>query len=257
MKELIIDYVDGNLSGELVEFVEKQIKKNEEVANEYEKLLMLSDLMRNTEEHEPDSILRDNFLLSIEEELENTGTTEKKGRVRVISWNTPLKIAATVSLLVVSFFAGRLLWNDTNEKAQLAALRQEMEETKSLVLSSLENRTSASTRLNGINVAYEKESVDQEVINVLVKTMNEDENVNVRLAAVKALAKFSDVPGVTKALIESLDKQEEALVQIALINLMVELQEKGILDKLQQIIDDENSLDAVKDEAHMAVFKLS
>ncbi|MEM9391947.1 MAG: HEAT repeat domain-containing protein, partial [Bacteroidota bacterium] len=148
-------------------------------------------------------------------------------------------------------------WNDSTEQSQLAALQKEMAETKSLVLSSLENTTSASTRLNGINVAYEKGSVDKEVIRVLVKTMNEDENVNVRLAAVRALAKFSNEPGVTQALVNALENQKEALVQIALINLMVELQQKGVLDKLQQIIEDENALDAVKDEAHMAVFKLS
>lgn len=236
MKELIIDYIDGNLTNELVEFVEKQIKKNNDVAHEYESLLMLSELAHAADEYEPDSILRDNFLLAIEEELEKMDETENKSQIRFIDWNTSLKIAATVTLLIVSFFAGRVLWNDTDEQAQLASLRKEMEETKSLVLSSLENNVSASTRLNGINVAYEKGSVDQEVINVLVKTMNEDENVNVRLAAVRALAKFSDEPGVTKALIESLERQEEALVQIALINLMVELQEKGILEKLQQII---------------------
>ena len=170
-----------------------------------------------------------------------------------MSW----RVAAAMALIAVSFATGRWLWNDSTERSQLAGLQKEMAETKSLVLSSLENTTSASTRLNGINVAYEKGSVDKEVIRVLIKTMNEDENVNVRLAAVRALAKFSDEPGVTQALVNALENQKEALVQIALINLMVELQEKGVLDKLQQIIEDDNALDAVKDEAHMAVFKLS
>ena len=164
---------------------------------------------------------------------------------------------SAVSLVAISVMIGRELETGSREKSQLAELKQEMEETKSLVLSSLKNTTSASARLNGVNVAYEKESVSEEVIQVLIKTMNEDENVNVRLAAVKALAKFSAEPGVTQALVDALGNQKEALVQIALINLMVELEEKGALLRLEKIIEDERTLDAVKDEAHMAVFKLS
>ncbi|MEM6359474.1 MAG: HEAT repeat domain-containing protein [Bacteroidota bacterium] len=257
MKELIIDYVDGNLSGELAEFVQKQIEKDSDLALEYRKLQELSALMKNSEQYEPSSVSRDNFLLAMEEELEQLDEPIKKNDAKITSWNMSWRVAAAMALIAVSFATGRWLWNDSTERSQLAGLQKEMAETKSLVLSSLENTTSASTRLNGINVAYEKGSVDKEVIRVLIKTMNEDENVNVRLAAVRALAKFSDEPGVTQALVNALENQKEALVQIALINLMVELQEKGVLDKLRQIIEDENALDAVKDEAHMAVFKLS
>ena len=87
--------------------------------------------------------------------------------------------------------------------------------------------------------------------------MNDDESVNVRLAAVQALAKFSDEPGVTAALIHALEHQKEPLVQIALINLMVELKEKEAIEELEQIITDEESIETVKNEAHMALFKLS
>ena len=69
MKELIIDYVDGNLSGELAEFVQKQIEKDSDLALEYRKLQELSALMKNSEQYEPSSVSRDNFLLAIEDEL--------------------------------------------------------------------------------------------------------------------------------------------------------------------------------------------
>ncbi|MEM9858163.1 MAG: HEAT repeat domain-containing protein [Bacteroidota bacterium] len=256
MKELIIDYIDGNLNGELEDFVKKRMQKDAGLAAEYQKLKDLSEMMLNASDYEPDSIGRDNFLLAIEEELESMPNKKEK-RPTLISWDLAWKVAAAVSLVVISVMISRELETGSREKSQLAELKQEMEETKSLVLSSLKNTTSASARLNGVNVAYEKESVSEEVIQVLIKTMNEDENVNVRLAAVKALAKFSAEPGVTQALVDALGNQKEALVQIALINLMVELKEKGALLRLEKIIEDERTLDAVKDEAHMAVFKLS
>lgn len=255
MKELIIDYVDGNLSGELAEYVQKQIDKHAEIAEEYNKLLELSSMMESAASYEPDSVVKHDFLLAIEEELDKESA--KSDNVRVLSWDMSWKVAATVALLAISLFIGQRVFNDGSEATELAQLKQEMAETKSLVLSSLENTTSASTRLNGIHVAYANSSVDGEIIRVLIKTMNEDENVNVRLAAVRALAKFSKEPGVVPALVSSLENQSEALVQIALINLMVEFQEKGALENIQQIIDDEKTLEAVKDEAHMAVFKLS
>ena len=257
MKELLIDYIDGNLSGELEDFVKKQVAKNKEVALAYEQLKELSDLMRSSTELEPDSILRDDFLLELEKELEEVEKSLESDNVKVIGWTIPWKVAAAIALLAVGFFAGKWVLRQDAQDRELAQLKAEMEQTKELVLSSLQDKTSASTRLHGVNAAYEVQSADAEIIRVLVNTMNEDENVNVRLAAVQALAQFSDQPGVVNALVQALEVQKEALVQIALINLMVELKEKRALDKLERIIHDENTLEAVKDEAHMAVFKLS
>lgn len=257
MKELLIDYIDGNLPAELEDFVKKQLDKSEEVALAYQQLKELSGLMSASTDLEPDSTLRDDFLLEIEKELEQVEKALESDEAKVIGWTISWKVAAAVALLAISFFAGRWVVQQDARDKELAQLKVELEHTKELVLSSLQNKTSASTRLHGVNAAYESENADAEIIRVLIKTMNEDENVNVRLAAVQALAQFSDQPGVVNALVQALEVQKEALVQIALINLMVELKEGRALEKLERIIRDKNTLEAVKDEAHMAVFKLS
>lgn len=258
MKELLIDYIDGKLPAELEEFVKKQLAKSEEVALAYQQLKELSGLMSSSADLEPDSTLRDDFLLEVEKELEQVEKAIESDKVTVvIGWTVSWKVAAAVALLAVSFFAGRWVVQQDARNKELAQLKVELEQTKELVLSSLQNKTSASTRLYGVNAAYESENADAEIIRVLIKTMNEDENVNVRLAAVQALSQFSDQPGVVNALVQALEMQKEALVQIALINLMVELKERRALEKLERIIRDKSTLEAVKDEAHMAVFKLS
>ena len=60
---------------------------------------------------------------------------------------------------------------------------------------------------------------DEEVIEVLVKTLNEDPNSNVRMASLDALSKFYAQPNVKKALLESMKFQKDPVVQIALIQL--------------------------------------
>ena len=255
MKELLIDYVDGNLTGELKEFVEKQLAKNEAAQEDYLRLKELSHLMHTSGQLQPDSTLRDDFLLALEEELEDI--KKGNGKAKIIDWSLSWKVAAAVTLLIISVFAGRWVWQRNAEHGELVALQKEMEATKSLVIASLQDKASASRRLKGVNAAYQVNDLDAEMIRVLIKTMNADENVNVRLAAVQALARFADRQGVTEALIRALEQQKEPLVQIALINLMVELGEQRATKKLQQIIEDEQTLEAVKDEAYMAVFKLS
>ena len=91
----------------------------------------------------------------------------------------------------------------------------------------------------------------------LIYAMNEDPNTNVRIAALEALGKFRNQPDVRKALIASLRTQKDPLVQIALIRLMVEMKEKGITEELERISTDEETLPAVKDEAHAGLLKLS
>jgi HEAT repeat protein len=95
------------------------------------------------------------------------------------------------------------------------------------------------------------------VVTALVRTMNEDPNTNVRMAALDALSKFYEEPAVRKALIRSLEKQKDPIVQIALIQLLVRMKEKGVVNDLKRIVDDNEVLTPVKDEAYTGILKLS
>ena len=77
-----------------------------------------------------------------------------------------------------------------------------------------------------------------------------------RIAAVEALGKFAANDRVRKALIESLGRQESPAVQLKLIALLVQLQEKRAVEPLQKIINNNEVIPAVKDEAKYGIFKL-
>lgn len=253
MNELMIDYIDGKLTGELKGFVEKYIEKSEVNRREYESLKATVELLDKDRQLEPDSSLRLNFL----DELEKMEEAEKSAKVISISYGRVAQIAAAVAILVVGALGGFWLSNQNNKDEQMLALEREMQQTKKMVMMALGDQNSASQRMMGVNASYELPKADDEITSALINTMNTDDNVNVRLAAINALAKFSDDPEVKNALIKALPRQTDPVVQIRLINLMVELREKAAMDELKQIIEDSTNIESVKDEAHMAVFKLS
>ncbi|ELR69089.1 hypothetical protein C900_05478 [Fulvivirga imtechensis AK7] len=253
MKDLMIDYIDGHLAGELKEFVAKQIEKNAEHKKQFEELKRTMDLLQYDRELEPDCSMKGAF----EELLKQEAGTGVKVRTVKRRWHfSPWQIAASVVLVSGLFITLLVVQNNRNQQ-QIADLKREMEMTKYLVIQSLEDRSSASRRLQAINTAYDVKNIDKEIINALIRTMNNDDNTNVRLAAVEALVKYADEPDVMSALIVSMEQQTDPLVQITLINLMVQLRQKGAVEELQRIIKDEKTIQTVKDEAHMAVFKLS
>lgn len=259
MKELMIDYLDGNLTGELNDFVAKHIEKDNRWKGEFEKLKEITNLMENSTALTPEPSLKTGFDKMLAEEMAHLNTTKTQAvEAKTIYWNSPkmwMQIAASVTILVVGVLVGTKLTSDTQQE-ELMVLRKEMEATKNLVLSSLQNQ-SASSRIGAVNASYQMATMDDEIVDALINTMNTDENANVRLAAVDALTEFVDEEKVRKALILSLTTQDNAVVQIALINLMVRLKEDRAIAPMQQIIQDEKSIEVVKDEANYGVFKLS
>ncbi|MEL7001714.1 MAG: HEAT repeat domain-containing protein [Bacteroidota bacterium] len=259
MKELMIDYVEGRLEGELKDFVEKQIDKRSELREEIEELRQGVDLLQSDIELDPDSTFKLNFEKMLEEEIESFSSEvneESKG-AKVIKMNYLPRIAAAIALLVSGAFVGWWVNNQNDNSDELTAMHDEIKETRRLVMESLNDEQSASTRLNGVNVAYSTITPDNEIIQVLIKTLSNDDNTNVRLAAARALQKFSDIPLARKALLDGITTQDDAVVQIELINIIVEMKETGALEQLEEVIKNDEALQTVKDEAHMAVFKLS
>jgi HEAT repeat protein len=90
----------------------------------------------------------------------------------------------------------------------------------------------------------------------LLHTVNHDSNVNVRLSAVDAIAKFAKNPEVRRALVDSIPVQDSPLVQIALIDLLLQLNDKDAVPALRKLALDKETNEAVRQRAESAVQKL-
>ena len=70
----------------------------------------------------------------------------------------------------------------------------------------------------------------------MLQTLNNDPNVNVRLATIEALYQHAENPTVREGLIAAITKQDSPLVQIALADVMLSLQEKKSVAELQKLL---------------------
>ena len=89
-------------------------------------------------------------------------------------------------------------------------------------------------------------TASQKVTNALLETLNNDENVNVRLAAIEALKPYSKNGTVREQLIRSIANQDSPLVQVALAEAMAQLQVKSSVKELRKILESDKTPDDAK-----------
>jgi hypothetical protein len=143
-----------------------------------------------------------------------------------------------------------------SETTEVAQLRGEISSMRQLVTLSLLQQQSAGDRLRGVSYAYQVPSSDTQVLSALLSTVNTDPNVNVRIAAVDALRAFGASPVTRVAVLQSIQKQDQPLVQIALIDLLVDLKEKDSAPELAKIAADPKINPEVQQHAKSAIQKL-
>ncbi|WP_342644965.1 HEAT repeat domain-containing protein [Mucilaginibacter sp. CSA2-8R] len=129
-------------------------------------------------------------------------------------------------------------------------------QVKQVLLAKLENPESPAGRIAALSRMDRGSAVSRDVVDVLVKTLNSDPNSNVRLAAMDGLAKFYRENYVRKQLVSSLKKQQDPVVQIALISLLTKMRESAILNQLETLVKQDSTIDAVKESAYNGIFEL-
>lgn len=252
LESMLIDYIDNKLNSVDRHHVEQELVRNPEAYKLYEELKEVMHLMDRSARLEPSQKLKDNFEALLQEEAK----AEKKTRT-IFFQPTLFKVAAAVALMVIGG-ALALYIKQQNELIAIHKRQVDMLELQTKqMMAMIGNDQSASQRIQGVNVSLKFEKPDDAIVDALVKTMNEDPNSNVRLAALEALSRFINEKKVRQEVVNSLAKQKDPIVQIQLIQLLVKIKEKGVVDDLQKIVDDEGTMHAVKDEAYSAIMKLS
>ncbi|MGY3212662.1 hypothetical protein [Mucilaginibacter sp. HD30] len=129
------------------------------------------------------------------------------------------------------------LKTQNNSDAKLSQNPNDVRQTQ--MLSMLENPTAAE-RMKAVGYTDELNSVNDKVINALLVTLNTDANENVRLATLDALTQLADNPKVRKGLVNSIVRQESELMQVALADAMLHLQEKRSLKSFKKLLNGES-----------------
>ena len=172
-----------------------------------------------------------------------------------------LQFGVSLALLILGAFVGRQYFTTTPKVApqantEVTELRGELSQMRQMVALSLMQQDSASDRLRGVNWSYQLQQPGREVLSALLDTLMHDSNVNVRLATVDALRRFGDQPVVRRGVVEAITRQESPMVQIALVDLAVDLREKESIATLRQLTEDHNINETVRQRAQKGLAQL-
>jgi len=224
---------------------------------EYERMREVWDGLATVPSVVPDSAAMHRRFLSMLDSFQ-TGSDQARvqmltgPRTHTVSWP---RVAAWAGAIAASLAIGVAIGRGSSAagsapvSADLALLRQELHDTRELVTLSLLRQSSATDRLQGVSWTERIDDPGSEVVSALLDALAHDVNVNVRLAAVDALGRFADRPGVRSGAVMALSDTRSPLVQIALIDLLVQLKEPTSRETLRRLIDDQQADMAVRDRA--------
>jgi hypothetical protein len=172
-----------------------------------------------------------------------------------ISANTFFTQLAYASVIfIVGLGIGYLAFhNESKSTTEMVALSNEVKNLKEMMMLSLLEQESATDRLKAVSLSQELEESSNAVTQALIKTLNKDENVNVRLAALEALKPYVHNSEVRQELIRSISKQDSPLVQIALAELMASLQEKSSVKEFDKLLQDRKTPGEVKNRIRKSI----
>lgn len=252
LEPIMIDYLDGKLDGNRNQEVEKHLETCERCLDELRDIQKMLELISNEEMIKPDDSLKINFYHMLHNEIrKNEIRKNDTNLIKQIKWydKSVYRIAAGIALLICGTFLGILVnsgINNSGQAKELSQLKSEVNALRKTAMFTMLKDESSSYRIQAVNYADEMDSPDESIINALVKTLNNDRNINVRMAAAYALAKFASLRSVCDSLVTSLSFQSDPILQITLINILVDLGEKSALEPIQKIINSDETLDEVK-----------
>lgn len=243
IQELILKYNSQQATAEEIGTIEKLIGEGAISMDELQDIDMLENQISRVEFPSPSSGLDDSFYDMLAREKRSRTGFSWRG---FFSWpDLAPKLAFASFTLILGVAIGYLIKPDPNGK-EIATVTQEVKQLREMMMLSLLEKESATERLKAVGLTQDMDEASSKVTGALIQTLNEDTNVNVRLAALEALKSYVNDSHVREELIRSIARQESPLVQIALAELMASFQVKSSVKELQKIIQSDKTPDDVK-----------
>src|SRR5687767_1722043 len=245
------------LAGRHDESFDDHLKGCAACATEFSRVQMSWGRMESWKDEEPSTYARARFHEMLD--AYEHGARERRARSFFAWWPArPVwQVGIAAACLLAGFFGGRSFApQNTMQNTDVAELRKEMSGMRQLVTLSLLQQQSAAERLRGVTWSYQTESSDTEVLSALLRTINSDPNVNVRLSAIDAVRNFSSSPLARRGLVQALPKQTSPLVQVALVDTLVDLKQMDAKPEIQVLLGNTDLDPTVRERFQQAVGKL-
>jgi hypothetical protein len=248
IKDLIIDYQYDNMDKARKALVEEHLNCCSDCMQIHQEFIHLIDTINQVKEELPDNDLEMAFndMLAKEKDiLKISKSIVLKPKNKLLK--SILKVAAALLLMISSYLFGSYKSN-TSQINEIATLKLEKTEMLTIATLSLMENESASKRIQAVKYSQELDNPDDDILNALINEMLNGKLVNVRLAAARALERFSEYKNVKDAYIEALKTEENTSMQIELIEILAYIKEKRATPKMKELLDDEDTPVFIKDQ---------
>lgn len=255
--ELVSAYLDGSITPEQEHQLHMLLKSGKIRLQDLQDYEQLYRQMEELPTAQPGEKLRNRFYHMLAEEKKRN-TSSLWGKIRDWESFIPLRqVAAALGILLMGIVIGNWQTPIHDYRSQLNRLSDEVSQMRQMMMLNLLDNESATERLKAVNISTEMQSADDRVASALLKTLNNDPNVNVRLAAIEALLHHASNPRVREGMVDAIALQESPIVQAALADAMLILQEKRSIEEFQKLLD-RNGLDrSVRDKLQTTITALS
>ncbi len=238
---LIMDYLEGRWDDQKEAQLQQLLASGEISQEELADWQMLYQESRQLPTPAPSGKLRENFYTML-------GSWDQSPSLswwqRILQpFNTSIRVSQLVTaalLLFIGIAVGFWLSPTQRYESQIGQLSSEVQQMREAMVLTLLEQPSAMQRLKAVSISTDLSSSTEKIHHALLRNLNEDPQVNVRLAALEALLPYAHDSLVRQGLVQSIAQQNDPLMQIALAQIMVELQEKQAVDPLLDLLKKEN-----------------
>jgi hypothetical protein len=245
-QEHLLDFVTGALSADARRDLEEHLAGCPSCRSEAAELGRTWETLGTLPEERPTPALRARFYAMLEQAKAGASVSERPAPARglervLLGWwpsRPALQFGFAVVLLVAGLGAGWVIRPEAGPDHEIAALRSELASMRQEMTVAMLTQASSVERLLAISNIRQTGLVGDPLLETLIRTANSDPSVNVRLAAVDALAGCLDRRPVREELYRSLLAQTSPMVQISMIDALAGAGDGDSRHMMKNLIED-------------------
>jgi anti-sigma factor RsiW len=247
-QERFPELLDSRLATSDTATVRRHLASCPDCQREYASLAQTLSALDQLPSVRPSPRLRANFYAALEEEKNSAASIRaaverRHHAARISLWRWILSPLAAGVLALGGFYLGTRYATapaavpaaDPATRQELAALRTRVDSMGQAVVASLLQQRSTNERLQTVLATLDQKNPDQKVLANLIGALALDSSVNVRLSALDALYPHANQPLVRSGVLASLPREQNPLVQVAMIDFLVAAGDREATPELERL----------------------
>ena len=255
-RDLILEILDGEIASADRGRFETHIAQCPACAEEFRRLNETWTRLGVLSSERPTTSLTDRFYALLETEQKKPSRRSFAEAWAAFRLRPAFRFGAALVLVLAGVGGGFWFGSRGSAGERIETLSREVQDMRQSMAETLLQQASSSERLRGVGYMEKVRAPGRRTIDALLQTLDSDPSVNVRLAAADALYLFAGWPGVKEGVILSLAQQVSPSVQVALIDLLVDMREKRAVEALKILAGNDKLNPDVRRKAELGVRQL-